>query len=88
MWGESQRKFQKSAFDGPSFEQVVEEIFKRCDEEEIRLFVGIARRVWLQRNDVVHGGPFLHPTVFVQQANDALSDFSTTMLSRESNTPP
>jgi hypothetical protein len=39
MWGESQRKFQKSAFDGPSFGRVVEEIFKRCDEEEIRFLL-------------------------------------------------
>ena len=88
VWGGSRRKVQKSAFDGPSFGGVVEEIFKRCDEEEIHLFAGTARRVWLWRNDVVHRGPFLNPMVLVQQANDALSDFSAAMLSRESNTPP
>jgi hypothetical protein len=47
-----------------------------CDEEELHLFVGIARQVWLRRNEFVHGGLFTHPTVLVQQTTDAVSNFS------------
>jgi hypothetical protein len=47
-----------------------------CNEEELHLFVGIARRIWFPRNEIVHRGPFTHPTVLVQQAMDAIFDFS------------
>jgi hypothetical protein len=76
VWSGSLKKFQKSALDGLTFGQIVEEIFKRCNGGEIRLFAGIARRVWFRRNDIVHGGPFTHPKVLVQQATEALGDFS------------
>jgi hypothetical protein len=32
--------------------------------------------VWFRRNETVHGGPFTHPTALVQQAGEALDDFS------------
>jgi hypothetical protein len=47
-----------------------------CEEDEFRLFVEIARRVWFRRNETVHGGPFAHLTALVQQAGEALNDFS------------
>jgi hypothetical protein len=55
---------------------MVEELFKMCDEEELRLFVGIAKRIWFRRNELIHGGPFTHPDVLVQQAHQSLIDFS------------
>jgi hypothetical protein len=77
VWGGSLKKFQKSSLGGPTFGGVVvEELFKMCDEEELRLFVGIAKRIWFRRNEVVHGGPFTHPNVLVQQARQPLIDFS------------
>jgi hypothetical protein len=47
-------KFQKSSFRGPKFIHVVEGMFNLCDEEEMRTFVGVVRRIWLRRNEVVH----------------------------------
>jgi hypothetical protein len=70
------KNFIKSSFVGPTFCGVVEEMFQMCDEEELHLFVGIARQVWLRRNEFVHGGLFTHPTVLVQQTTDAVSNFS------------
>jgi hypothetical protein len=51
-------------------------MFRQCDEEELRLFVRIARRVWFRRNEVVHGGSFTHPTILVQQATNVVLEFS------------
>ena len=53
--------------------------------EEILLFVGIARRIWLRRNEVVHGGSFMSPNTLMQRAKNALEDFlaifpSTTVM--------
>lgn len=70
------QKIQKSSLDGPTFGRVMEEFFQTCDREELRLFVGIARRLWQRINEFVHGGPFLHPNALVQQAKDALLDYS------------
>jgi hypothetical protein len=46
VWGGSLKKNQKSSLGGPTFGGVVEELFKMCDEGELRLFVGIAKRIW------------------------------------------
>jgi hypothetical protein len=75
VWNGSIKKFHKSSFDGPTFCGVVEEMVRLCDEDKLRLFVSIARRIWFCRNEIVHGGPFTHPTVLV--ATEAVSDFST-----------
>jgi hypothetical protein len=77
VWSGSIKKFQKSSLDGPTFRGVVEEMFRMCDGDELHLFVSIARRVWLRRNEVIHGGLFTHPTVLVQQAKNAVLEFST-----------
>ena len=55
VWGGSIKKFQKSSFTGPTFCGVVEEMLRMCNEEEMRLFYGIMQRVWLWRNEIVHG---------------------------------
>jgi hypothetical protein len=59
------KKLQKSTMTGLDFLQIVHTIFDKCDTEEIQLFVGIARKIWLRRNDVVHGNSFAHPTALV-----------------------
>jgi hypothetical protein len=43
-------KFSKSDFIGPGFLQVVEGLFSKCDQEEMALFAGLARHIWLRRN--------------------------------------
>jgi hypothetical protein len=47
----------------------------KCNLQEIKQFVGMARRLWLRRNDVLHGGHFIHPNVLVQQAHTAIEEF-------------
>lgn len=59
-----------------NFFQVVEDTFEQGDSEEIRLFVGIARRLWLRRNDVVYGGSLLHPSLLVQRAIVAREEYT------------
>ena len=44
-------------------------MFDRCDQADFNLFVGIGRRIWLRRNEVIHGGNFLRPNLIIQQAN-------------------
>jgi hypothetical protein len=61
VWSEGVRKFHKSAHRGPNFLQVVEDMFSIYDEEEMRLFAGLARRIWLRRNESIHGGLFSSP---------------------------
>jgi hypothetical protein len=68
-------KFQKSFFEGPAFLQVAEGMMSRCDAREFQLFVGIARRLWLRRNEVIHGGVFSHPNTVFKQAEEGLEAF-------------
>ncbi|XP_059441935.1 uncharacterized protein LOC132174268 [Corylus avellana] len=75
VWCMSIVKFQKSHFTGPGFLQVVEGLFSKCDQQEMALFAGLARRIWLRRNDVLHGGSFSHPNVIMQLATRALDVF-------------
>jgi hypothetical protein len=62
----SLKKFQKGSSQGPTFGQVAEEMFKTCDIEELNPFAGIVLKVWFRRNEVVHGGSFLHLIVLIQ----------------------
>jgi hypothetical protein len=76
-WCVSSRRLQKkSSMTFGNFFQVVEDTFEQGDSEEIRLFVGIARRLWLRRNDVVYGGSLLHPSLLVQRAIVAREEYT------------
>jgi hypothetical protein len=68
-------KFQKSSNNGPNFLAIVEEMFSRCQPEELSLFAGVARRIWQGRNEVVHGGPFQHPSMLMHQATRVDEEF-------------
>lgn len=61
VWSEGRAKFQKRSFHGLDFLQVAEDMLSKCGIDEFQLFVGIARRIWLRRNVVIHEGTFLHP---------------------------
>lgn len=82
VWCEGERKFQKSSFSGPEFVQVVEGMFNLCDMEEMRMFVGIARRIWLRRNEVVHGGLFSSPKELMLRTKGALLDYQQAQKKR------
>jgi hypothetical protein len=54
---------------------VVDFLCKNYEEEELSLFAGIARRIWVRRNELVHEGKFLHPNKLLQQAQKSLVEF-------------
>lgn len=68
---------QKLSNSGEQFCQIVEHVFTKCDSEEIRQFVALARRLWLRRNDVVFGRAFIHPNTLIHEAKRAVENFST-----------
>ncbi|XP_059441991.1 uncharacterized protein LOC132174335 [Corylus avellana] len=75
VWSVGCIKFPKSCLEGPSFLQVVEGMLKSCDQMEFAQFANIARRIWLWRNEMIHGGDFLHPNILIQQATRAVNLF-------------
>jgi ribonuclease HI len=83
VWGAGGKVFQKSSFKGPDFIQVVEEMLRKCDPEEFSQFVGIARRIWLRRNEVMHGGSFQHPNSIVKLAQQATEVYQSLRNGRD-----
>jgi hypothetical protein len=75
VWGGSRIKFQKCPIEGHDFSTIFMEVVRRCSIKEVELFAILARRIWLRRNDVVHGGTFTHPTKLVRDAEIALANF-------------
>jgi hypothetical protein len=45
---------------------------------EFVLFVGIARKIWFQRNTVVHGGEFLHLSSIARDAITSAEEYKKT----------
>jgi hypothetical protein len=68
-------KFQKISFTGPDCKQMVECFLKKCSQEEIMQFARLARRLWLRRNDVGHGGVMSSPQSLVQATSQAMEEF-------------
>ena len=56
---------QKSHFPGPDFMQVVNGMLRKCEKKDLLMFVGIARQLWIRRNEVLHGGNFWQPGLLV-----------------------
>ena len=75
VWGGSQIKLQKCPIEIRDFSTLFMEVIRRCSIGEVELFAVLAHRIWLRRNDVVHGGTFTHPTELVRDAEIALADF-------------
>ena len=61
-----------------SFTQVVEKVFDRGNMEEFQQFVGIARRIWIRKNKVVHGKAFAHPDILAKGMLLAIEEFVAT----------
>lgn len=60
VWGNGTKKFQKSFCERLTFYHVLEEMLRRCEEEDLELLAVAARKIWFRRNFVVHGGNFIH----------------------------
>ena len=72
VWSAGERIFQKSSFRNMHFIPIVEKIFDMCDCEEVCQVLGIARRLWLRRNEVLHEGLFPHPVAMIQATKEAI----------------
>jgi hypothetical protein len=75
VWSMGPLKIQKSSLTGPDFMQIIESIFYVCSEEETIQFVGLVHRIWLKRNEVLHGGIFTHPRELVLQALRVVEEY-------------
>jgi hypothetical protein len=75
VWGGGPIKLKKCGVTGICFPSVFGAILGKCNAEEIKLFVVLARRIWLRRNSVIHGECFTHPSQFLRDAQNSLEDF-------------
>jgi hypothetical protein len=75
VWGASNIKLQKCPRGGGDFQQILVEVSKRCDQEEVDLFMVTARKLWMRRNRVVFGGEFNPPRSLLLEAESVLMEF-------------
>jgi hypothetical protein len=68
VWGSSSRKLQKCRSNCSSFLDFFEDISLSLSGEDLNLFAITARGIWKRRNNVVHGGEFIHPTIVANMA--------------------
>lgn len=66
----------------PSFIDIVEEVLKSESMEEVKLLVGLSRKLWLRRNDSILGGQFCHPNVMVQKMKMVVEKYEHVMRSQ------
>jgi tagatose-1,6-bisphosphate aldolase non-catalytic subunit AgaZ/GatZ len=50
-------------------------MYGKCSPKEFEFFVILARKIWFQRNSVVHGGVFTGPNELIQEAYASIDDF-------------
>jgi hypothetical protein len=55
VWGASDKVFQKSSLQEPDFLSLAEKILQNHGVDVFTTFVGLARKIWLRRNEFVHG---------------------------------
>jgi hypothetical protein len=75
VWCDDPISLQKSPSIGLNFIQLFEYVLTRCATQEVQLFVVMAMRIWLRRNDVVHRGFFTHPAWVLREASKAVGEF-------------
>jgi hypothetical protein len=66
---------------------LAEKVFNNCETEEIQLFVGTARLLWLRRNDVVFGKMLQHPTEVAKRAKRHVEEFLQASENRNMDAP-
>ena len=75
VWAGSAIKFQKFETKQVDFRQLVASLMPKLSLEKWDLFWVICYQIWLQRNMVLHGGAFQHPSRSHQRALDYLREF-------------
>jgi hypothetical protein len=61
FWGCGSIIFQKRSCGENNFFNIFEDIIARYDRPKVEVFTVTARQLWLRRNGVLHGKPFIHP---------------------------
>jgi hypothetical protein len=75
MWPE----IRKSCVVGRSFADVLEYMIERCTPGEVELHAEVARKLWFQRNTVVHSGEFIHPNALLLLTSTYINEYRTSM---------
>ena len=75
VWSCGPLKIQKSACCRRNFAQLFEELIGRYDLQELEIFAVVARRIWMRRNELIHGGTFMDPHRVYMMAVSGLEDF-------------
>ncbi|XP_059442060.1 uncharacterized protein LOC132174416 [Corylus avellana] len=86
VWGCGSIKFQKRCCGGTNFFNIFEDIVKRCDRFDVERFAVTGRRLWLRRNAVIHGEPFVHPNQIMREVGAAIEDFQRANMVDEHET--
>ena len=76
VWAGSSSRFQKSSTTQVDFLQLVTSLMPKLSGEEWDLFWVTCWQIWHQRNTVMHGGVFQHPSRSSQRALDYLKEYS------------
>ena len=68
VWAGSLGRFQKFCTAQNDFLQLVSGLMVKLSSEEWNLFWVICWQIWYQRNTVIHGGVFQHPSSLAKRA--------------------
>jgi hypothetical protein len=77
VWSVGPIIFQKRFSWGDNLVKVLTSLQDCCKWEELALRAVIVRRIWLQRNSVVHNGCFTHPNMVYREVFLAQEDFKS-----------
>lgn len=72
---ECSRKIQKLSVEEDDGLGLFAKLMDKLEEGELLLVSCLARRIWLQRNSVVFGGPSSPPDLLVKSTTDSLEAF-------------
>jgi hypothetical protein len=82
VWSMACGVLQKSSYLALIFYKLWKGFSANVGRRTALLFVGIARRIWMRRNEVLHGGSFTHPSVIIQQVQKAIEEFQQAQRTR------
>ena len=76
VWAGNLGRLQKSCIEQNDFLQLVLGLMVKLSSEEWNLFWVICWQIWHQRNTIMHGGAFQHPSRLAQHAVDYLKEYT------------
>ena len=87
VWMVSNRKLQKCSSEAIDFVGLLEHLFDILSQEEMQVFVMVARQLWFRRNGVIHEGEMLSPSMVIKQARDMLEGYELAVHPVEAEVP-